>query len=227
MGGTKVQLTVWLLLLFISSCNYTVIKEEMRPFKVSEALLNSVSFNQVKIEVFNNKCISCHGNSGNVNLESHRAAYQHLENIRRSTLIKKTMPKSPYPALNRRELEVLSAWIEAGGPDKPLNGSDEPEIEDEAIQPTYASIKKNVIDMKCISCHRPGGEADRIPLNTREDLLDPTYEIVVPHDPDFSGLMIVIEPGARKFMPPTDSGISPVTEEEKNAIRTWIENGAL
>lgn len=203
-----------------------VVKEEMGPVRVSQALLESVSFNQVKVEVFNNKCISCHGNSGNVNLESHRAAYQHLEGIRKSTLVDKKMPKAPYPALTKRELEVLTAWIEAGGPDKPRNGSQAPDVHEEPIQPTYASIKKKVLDMKCISCHSPGGAAARIPLVTKDDLINSPQEIVIPGNPDDSGLTIVVEPGARKFMPPEDSGITPLTEEERNAIRIWIENGA-
>lgn len=215
-----------LLLLIVSSCNYTVQKENMGPVRVSQALMESVSYNQVRTEVFNNKCISCHGNSGNVNLESHRAAYQHLESIRKSTLIDKKMPKSPYPALNRRELEILTAWIEAGGPDKPRNGSQVPDVHEEPIQPTFASIKKKVLDMKCISCHGPGGVAARMPLVSKEDLLNSPQEIVVPGSPDDSGIMIVTEHGARKFMPPEDSGITPLTEEERNAIRIWIENGA-
>lgn len=216
----------FLLFLIVSGCNYTVVKEQMEPITVTQALLDSVSYNQVKVEVFNNKCISCHGNSGNVNLESYQAAYQHLDSIRRSTLETKKMPKSPYPALNRRELLILTAWIEAGGPDKPRVGPQAPEVPEERIQPTFASIKKKVLDMKCISCHGPGGEAARIPLVTKEDLINSPQEIVIPGNPDDSGLTIVVEPGARKFMPPEDSGFTPLTEEERNAIRKWIENGA-
>lgn len=217
---------ILLSLLILSSCNYTVVKEKRGPVSVTQALMDSVSYNQVRTEVFNNKCISCHGNSGNVNLESHRAAYQHLESIRKSTLIDNKMPKSPYPALNRRELEILTAWIEAGGPDRPRNGSQTPDDHEEPIQPTFASIKKKVLDMKCISCHGPGGEAARMPLVTKEDLINSPQEIVIPGNADDSGLTIVIEPGARKFMPPEDSGFTPLTEEERNAIRIWIENGA-
>lgn len=217
---------VFLSIIILSSCNYTVVKENMGPVRVSQALMDSISYNQVRIEVFNNKCISCHGNSGNVNLESHRSAYQHLESIKKSTLIDTKMPKPPFPSLNRRELEVLTAWIEAGGPDKPRNGSQFPNVHEEPIQPTFNSIKKKVLDMKCISCHGPGGEAARMPLITKEDLLNSPQEIVIPGNPDDSGLTIVVEPGARKFMPPEDSGITPLTEEERNAIRIWIENGA-
>lgn len=35
------------------------------------------------------------------------------------------MPKAPVSPLNEKQLEVLTAWVEAGGPDKPKNPSSE------------------------------------------------------------------------------------------------------
>lgn len=217
-----------MLMMFFVGCNYKIEKKSLAgPVTISEQLRHSVSYAQVRSEVFQSKCLSCHGNSGGVNLESYPAAFQNLESIRKTVFKTKTMPKSPFSGLDKHQSEVLLAWIEAGGPEKPIGGGTvEPVPEPIPTEPTYLSIKKNVIDMKCLSCHRPGSDAGSIPMVTKEDLTESSLDLVVAGDPEESGLMIVLEPGARKFMPPVDSGISPVTEEEKNAIRTWIQNGA-
>lgn len=211
----------------VSSCNYKIDKNPIgEAISVSDELKQTVSYNQVKSEVFQSKCISCHGNSGGINLESYPATIQNLDKIKKTVFKSKTMPKAPFSALDQRQMQVLMAWIEAGGPEKPIGGGDNPDPEPTTVEPTYPSIKKHVLDMKCLSCHKPGGQAASIPMVTKEDLTESSLELVVPGDPDESGIMIVLEPGARKFMPPVDSGISPLTEEEKNAIRTWIQNGA-
>ena len=194
---------------------------------VSPALIRSVSYKEIKEKVFDKSCIGCHGDSGGINLESYTAAYQHLEGIKQTVLLRKNMPKAPYKNLSRTQLEIVTAWIEAGGPDKPLDGSDPGETEETELKPTFASIKNHILDKKCMSCHSAGNSAARIPLSTREDLINSPLDIVVPGDLDESGLLIVLEVGSRKYMPPVTSGISPVTEEQKRVIREWIEKGAL
>ena len=221
-----------LFICFLSSSCLGPVKKGPLQWGISpttRALMQSVSFQQVQIEVFQKKCIACHGNSGGVNLESYPSAFQNLTAINRSVFKTGTMPRTPFSPLTKREAEVLRAWIEAGGPERPIGntgGGNEPNPEPLPIEPTYASIKGHVLDMKCISCHSPGGTVARIPLVTKDDLLNSSLDLVIPGEPDESGLTIVLEPGARKFMPPADSGISPVSEEERNAIRTWILNGA-
>lgn len=221
-------LSLGLVTLLAVSCNYKIEKNPINnAINVSEQLKQTVSYNQVKAEVFQSKCISCHGNSGGVNLESYPSAYQQIDKIKKTVFKSKTMPKAPFSALDQKQMEVLMAWIEAGGPEKPIGGGQgNPDPEPTTIEPNYPSIKKHVLDMKCISCHKAGGQAASIPMVTKEDLTESSLELVVPGDPDESGIMIVLEPGARKFMPPVDSGMSPLTEDEKNAIRVWIENGA-
>lgn len=211
-----------------TACNYKIQKGSVvDTISVSEQLKQTVSYNQVKGVVFQTKCISCHGNSGGVNLESYQSAVRYLDAIKKTVFMSRSMPKAPFAGLDRRQSEVLLAWIEAGGPERPIGGGDTiPEPLPVPVEPTYPSIKAHILDMKCISCHRPGGQAASVPLVTKEDLTESPLELVVPGDPESSGVMIVLEPGARKFMPPAESGISPLTEDEKNAIRVWIQNGA-
>jgi uncharacterized membrane protein len=185
-----------------------------------------VSYKEVKLKVFDVSCVSCHGESGGIDLDSYSSVVDHLQNIKNTTVLRDTMPKAPYKKLTPTQRELLSAWIEAGGPERPLNGTDPGEIEPIEIKPTYSSIKKEILDKKCLSCHGQGGSVSRIPMETRENLLDPTFEIVIPGNAVDSAIMFVVEPGARKFMPPAKSGISPVNEDEKRVIKEWIENGA-
>ena len=51
-------------------------------------------------------------------------------------------------------------------------------------------------------------------------------DLVVPGDPDNSYLVILVSPGARKPMPPPESGMSPLSPDELNVLKEWIKNGA-
>lgn len=95
------------------------------------------------------------------------------------------------------------------------------------LEPTFESVKKVILQPKCLRCHGPGGEAARTPLRTREDLLDSPLEIVIPGNPEESGLILVLQEGARKKMPPPKSAIPPVSSEEIDIIAQWILNGAI
>jgi len=186
--------------------------------------VESVSFNELYLKVLEPKCIGCHGTSGNVNLESLTEVRKHIIAIKNSVLISRNMPKAPFSALSNSELELVSAWVKANGPDQPLNGELAPTIP--LLEPNFQSIYQKVIVPRCIVCHREGGEAPRVPLNTVADLTDSPLEIVIPENPDESGLMIVVQPGARKKMPPLKSAIGPLNLVEIEAIRTWIAAGA-
>ena len=95
------------------------------------------------------------------------------------------------------------------------------------IEPSFSSIQQNVLLPKCISCHSSGGSAELVPLETYEDLLNSEFfAVVVPGDSLNSPLYKVIQPNARRRMPPRSSGIAPVTIEEADAIRLWIDSGA-
>lgn len=214
-----------ILQLAAAGCNFSVDKRpgggDIRP---GQDLINKVSFQDVN-KIFRMHCTGCHGNSGNVNLETHAQAKMNLERIRRSTIIERRMPQAPYPPLNQEQLTTLAAWIEAGGPEHPLDGGG-PVEEPEKLIPTFESIKSLVLQPKCVVCHAPGKKAENIPLLTKSDLLDSPYDLVLPGKADESGLILVLKEDARKKMPPLDSGISPVPRDEVDVIKEWINNGA-
>ncbi len=64
-------------------------------------------------------------------------------------------------------------------------------------------------------------------METYEDLINTEFfASVIPGDSLNSPLYKVIQPDARRRMPPRSSGLAPVTFEEADAIRLWIDSGA-
>jgi hypothetical protein len=93
------------------------------------------------------------------------------------------------------------------------------------LLPTFDSIKTNILEAKCLSCHAEGGRAEDVPLAKREDLSDPQAGLVVPGRPDQSLLVKVIK-GPKVQMPPQRSGLKPLSDKEVAVIEEWIQNGA-
>jgi uncharacterized membrane protein len=219
-----------LLFLFIVSCAKPSqlvfsVKENPLPL-VTEELKQSISYEEVQSKVFASKCLSCHDGNAKLQLDTYEKAVANLDKIKRTVFFNKTMPRLPVTALDKGELTLLAAWIKAGGPNGSLNGTNGPADHEPILEPKFESLKKLVLDRKCLICHSDGGNAARLPLVTKEDYLNSQAEVVIPGNPDDSGLMIVIEERARKFMPPTSSGFNPVSDEQKAVIREWILKGA-
>lgn len=187
-------------------------KEEQ--LKLSYSLLNQ--------KVFQPKCVSCHGNSGGVNLETYSDVVKVLPDIKRSVFITLTMPKQKI--LTDEEKRLLWNWIQLDGPMQAQNPATEPLLP-EPVEATYESINKNILIPKCVTCHSEGNSGERI-LLTRSELLDSPLELVLPGNPDESGLVIAVERADRKRMPPEKDGYSALKDDEKSAIRSWIELGA-
>ncbi len=94
------------------------------------------------------------------------------------------------------------------------------------LEPTFESIKVGFIEQKCLYCHQPGHKAERVPMSTREDLIDSPLEIVIPGNSEESGILLVIAADARKPMPPKNSGAPAVTAEDIAILKQWIDQGA-
>ena len=213
--------------LLVSSCSYRKEKGSDLFVSYNQAMLDKVSYQLINQRILIPKCISCHGNSGNINLESYASVYGYIEKINQVTIATRKMPKSPYPALNNEELELLATWIHAGAPEKSLDGSElPPPPKASPLEPKFLSIKQNIFQNKCLVCHSLGKEAERVSLNSPEDMINSPLELVIPGNPDESGLVLSVLPDARKIMPPKKSGISYLKPEEIEIIKQWIANGA-
>lgn len=201
----------------ISGCQFYY-KEKPQEGFLLPSDLSSISYQMVSEKVLSTRCISCHGNSGGVNLESYASVKQHLGAIERTALITKTMPKNG--SLNSSELALLSAWIKAGAPENP-----QAPIPEEPLKANFDSIKKKIIDRRCIACHSLEGKASGVPLTSLKEILDSPREIVIPYNPDESGLILATERMDGKRMPPPETG-NPLSQDEISILRQWIEIGA-
>lgn len=213
----------------LTSCSYRIEKDKnsLDSIVVSNQRLETISFQEVKAKVFLPKCISCHGNSGGVSLENYDSARSHMNQITETVINNKTMPKSGSVPLTEEEYLIVAAWLKAGAPNAPNNGSTIPPMPVEVLKPEFNSIKKIIIDRKCINCHRVGGEAPRVILDTPKDMIDSPLDIVLPGNADESDLIMTLEhEGSTKPMPPLDSGISPVSKEDIEVVKEWINKGA-
>lgn len=123
-------------------------------------------------------------------------------------------------------IALLMPLLGCGAYHETKGSNESPLDQNKPLLPTFESIKAGVLEPKCVSCHRPGGRATNIPLLTKSDLLESRYDIVIPGNAEESGIVIVLQEGARKKMPPRESGIPGVTAEQLATIRLWIDNGA-
>lgn len=192
--------------------------------QVPQKLVEEVSFNEVFNRVLEPKCIGCHSGDAKVKLDTYTDAARLAKKIQQVAVESRQMPKAPYGKLDTEELQILAAWVKAGAPEAPLNGSAAPGLI--PLEPTFGSIKAKIITPRCVVCHSAGGEAWQVLLDTPQAMIDSPLEIVVPGSPDESGLTIVVQEGARKKMPPVKGDIQPLKQDEIDIISQWISLGA-
>ena len=217
--------SIFIVSLVFVSCNYTKIKDSKADknlkFSLPNEKISELSYGLLAQKVFVPKCVSCHGNSGRVNLESYSEVLKNLGKIEKSVFEEGTMPKRG--TLTREEMAYLWNWIQLRAPENSQNGKPPPETE--PILATFESINARVFQTTCKDCHNPIDSGKRVPLD-KESLLNSPLELVLPGNSDESGLVIAIERMDEKRMPPAKEGYSALSDEAKTAIRNWIQNGA-
>lgn len=99
--------------------------------------------------------------------------------------------------------------------------------DDEAVQQALAEAASDVITRKCMPCHAPGS-TDKKALRDWDcaDDLAASLELehlIVPGDSEGSDLFLTVDFGD---MPPPLWEGGPCTDEEREALRAWIDGGA-
>lgn len=218
------------LALLLSGCNYSI--QKLTPQAVpppSQYKTSELSFASVYSRVLRTNCISCHGSSGNVNLESYANTKSKIEKIYQSAILDKKMPKAPGNPLSSDQLGLLNAWIQAGAPEAATGGGDPiPPLEAK-----FESIKLHILEPKCLMCHSPSQPVSRIPLVTLGDLLNSPLDLVLPGNAEESGIILAItNERPDKLMPPAEgsdgkpTGFSKLSDEEIKIFTDWINSGA-
>lgn len=231
----ELRSVAWLgLVAALSGCSYSIDKHpssttDLPP--VSQYKPSQLTYPAVYSQVLRQSCVGCHGNGGGVNLESYASIKANIDKIYKAVFTDRRMPKAPTAPLTREQLGLLNAWIQSGAPESAPDA--EPAPTPIPLAPTFESIKYNILETKCLSCHAPGKPVARIPLVTKEDLLNSPLELVIPGNADESGIMISIRGlNPEKIMPPPKdaegkpTGFTKLSDQEIDAIALWITNGA-
>ena len=87
---------------------------------------------------------------------------------------------------------------------------------------------KPILETRCLSCHNPENDKGELQLDTRANALKGGEygPAIVVGDPEKSSLyaLTIVPPDDDTIMPPKGD---PLTKKETDAIRRWIEQGAL
>lgn len=178
-------------------------------------------------------------------------------------------PNKGYEAVTAEELQIVSAWIsgvakkdEQKTPVLPIDPKEcvkTPEPTPVAANPpvvanppqtpapgvvepavlNYSFIKTQILETKCMGCHKAGGDADEIIFSDLQSMLKLTnednYPLVVAGKPEQSLLYISVvkDDSIRqdiRLMPPKKAvlagKVKDITEQEVNWIKKWITEGA-
>ncbi len=220
-----------LLILFcvfgLLGCGYIVYDNSTPKQKLTYNLpaekIASLSYPVLAQKVFTPKCISCHASSDEISLATYADIVKNKDLIMKAVFVDKTMPKKG--SLSEEELAYLWNWLEIEAPEFPQNGEIDPPILEEPLVATFASIDKNVFQVTCKECHNPTGTGKRVGLD-KDSLMNSPLELILPENPDESGLIIALERSDDKRMPPAKEGYSAIDEKSIAVIRKWIANGA-
>lgn len=181
-------------------------------------------------------CLECH--TGGKNAIGTAEQLLALKTTVLSEVATNEMPpkSSGYKSLTDCEKQILETWIDDQaksiesvkirelskcGNVQPPTKEEKPDLK--KLPVTFENLQKYIIAPKCLSCHSADKAEDDVILDswaamTSGDLIGATAEE--------SDLYKMTLPTARKLMPPRKSGIPELTDDERNFLKTWIDNGA-
>lgn len=238
----RVIFSVLLVALALTACNSY--KSKLQPQNQDMVLPSSIDYAFVSDKVFSPHCVRCHniasGNKGGVNLETYENVIANLQAIEDTALIEKSMPPSRAGGpLGEYEQNVLKLWLDSGAPRDAHSGPANPTpaptpmepVEEPStgaaplVEPRWDSIYTHIIEPKCVSCHQVGAKAEEYPLTERTYVIDESNLMIKAGNPEGSELYTSIMRTDRRMMPPAKTGVT-LSEQEKDAVRIWILNGA-
>lgn len=121
--------------------------------------------------------------------------------------------------LAAQDVQTLRDWV--GSMTITSGGTNPPPPPPPPLTATFSSISQNILQPKCVACHRAGGEEGDIRYESYSSTLA-TGKIRAGSAAE-SGIMDEIESGS---MPPAKDGYAPLTATEIAVIRQWIDAGA-
>ena len=189
------------------------------------------TFEKDVLPIFTAHCFACHGGTSMIGLDlrtaqsvmkgSHNGPVlvpgDSAESLLYQKISAREMPPKAFTLdLSEAQIETIKGWIEAGAPHEkvqPLLAADQVERFNHQALPIF--------EAKCLACHgqepAPGG----LNLRTLEATLKGSENgpVVVEGASELSILIRMVSSGS---MPPPGVG-SPLTEEEIDDLRAWID----
>ena len=121
---------------------------------------------------------------------------------------------------------ALFFLVSCGGQHASYPSSGEAVVVGSQLTANYSSIKANIFQAKCLPCHVRGEEAEDIPLDNLDSILSSSRRLVVVGSPSDSKIITAVKRTDSKQMPPPDSGIDRLNQQEMTILEEWIQKGA-
>lgn len=197
----------------LTACSFDHMKDQDGASKTAggaQAVLERpVSYAEVFQAVIGPRCATCHsagqGNQGGVNLETYESTFPLANQIQRTALEAKTMPKGS--SLSSGEAQILGTWLAQGATRNGSTAVSSPRLKGPV---TWAIVRDEIFAAKCLPCHSSPNPEKGLDLSSLSDVKDKIGKI-------FDRAVIT-----------QDMPMAPVerlTVEEKQALATWIAGG--
>jgi len=133
------------------------------------------------------------------------------------------MPPKASDHLSKAQLDVLKEWIEQGA-----KWPDGVELE-QVRRPRFVKDIQPIFEFNCVSCHRDDHEDGGFNMTTREQTFKSgdNGPNLIPFDVKKSYVheSLTLDADDDSLMPPAKKG-GPLSKEEIDLVRLWIEQGA-
>lgn len=238
---------------FLLSCGYNNTKKNQEDNKGTQNSIKppadgqKIDFALVK-KYSLTTCLNCHSGKKSPDL-SQLAVIQQKKDLIWHEVDSRSMPpaSSGYQELSGCPKELLRKWIDLGapessdvlvsevsdcksdqitppaGPIKPPKPPPPDEVTPILLMPmNYKSLTDRILKPKCLLCHSEKGEQSDMPFYPYESLmiLDRLWSAPAKNSKVFKEIS-----NSEDGMPPADSKISPLSADEIEFIRRWIDAG--
>jgi len=216
--------------------------EELGLFNKDKAIQKSFGDSLISFDVVTQtslkNCLKCHS-TGNHAMRNPEQVLAQKKDILESIHSDKMPPKtSGYPALSACDKMILETWMDdqTQSRQSPLKVNElsacgnieapraEPKTDFKTLPLSFDNFKNEILAKKCYSCHtdeHPGYETDLVDLQDIKDrdMIGATAEDSLLYN-------VLIQGRSKYFMPREGSGREPLTAEEIDYVKRWIDAGA-
>ena len=188
--------------LSIGACSYRQDKGSDAAARASTPA--TVSFAQVRDQVFTPMCVSCHSK-----FTDYGKTFADRDAIKKWVFTDHMMPK--IGSLTADQASMLQKWLDSGAPEGQATSTT---IAPEFPSPTWTNIQTHFFGCYCTTCHSPTGEADT----------DFTDVAQVRANIDDIRTRVFLSPDDDNVMPPSYAK-EKIENDDKALLLLWIQYG--